>query len=367
VKIARLIAANIAVTFFLALAAQAQTPSVIAIRAGHLFDSKSGKLLNNQVILVKEEKILAVGAADTIQIPPDAQIIDLTKNTVLPGLMEAGADTIEHALELDQKTADLIKKKGLHLELTAYHYSLSDYTARDAKSTGGKYSLEALREKSGRLAISRGLKISFGSGVGPFPMSVSKTIPIHGSVHNIFVTPDDRYAVTGSIEAKIATVIDLRSEQVAWEIKFDGGVRPIAFEAYPDGSTKRMFVQLNDVNGFAVVDFAKHKEVARILFPKDQERFGAAEQRQRTPSHGIRVSPDGRVLWVNSTLSNATYKYSLPDLKLVGFCELPLVYPANRPVAGAVPDWIAIVHIARRGRSDLRQRCDFPQAATSYP
>ena len=31
------------------------------------------------------------------------------------------------------------------------------------------YSLEAMREKSGRLAISRGLKISFGSGVGPFP------------------------------------------------------------------------------------------------------------------------------------------------------------------------------------------------------
>jgi YVTN family beta-propeller protein len=173
-------------------------------------------------------------------------------------------------------------------------------------------------------------------------LSVSKTIPIHGSVHNVFVTPDDRYAVTGSIEAKIATVIDLHSEQVAWEIKFDAGVRPMAFETNPDGSTNRMFVQLNDVNGFAVVDFAKHKEVARLLFPKDQGRFGAAEQRQRTPSHGIRVSPDGRALWVNSTVSNATYKYSLPDLKLVGFCELPLVYPANRPAAGAVPDWIAI-------------------------
>lgn len=173
-------------------------------------------------------------------------------------------------------------------------------------------------------------------------LTVSKTIPIHGSVHNVFVTPDDRYAVTGSIEAKIATVIDLRSEQVAWELKFDGGVRPMTFEANPDGSTKRMFVQLNDVNGFAVVDFAKRMEVARILFPKDQARFGAAEQRQRTPSHGIRVSPDGRALWVNSTVSNATYKYSLPDLKLVGFCKLPLVYPANGPAAGAVPDWIAI-------------------------
>jgi YVTN family beta-propeller protein len=116
----------------------------------------------------------------------------------------------------------------------------------------------------------------------------------------------------------------------------------MTFEANPDGSSKRMFVQLSDVNGFAVVDFAKHAEVARILFPTDQARFGKAEQRERTPSHGIRVSPDGRALWVNSTLSNSTYKYSLPELKLVGVCELPLVHPSNGPATGAVPDWIAI-------------------------
>src|SRR5437588_6620370 len=87
----------------------------------------------------------------------------------LRNCVQAGADTIEHAIDLDEPTADLMKKKGLYLELTAYHYSLSEYTLRDAKATGGKYSLEAMREKSGRLAISRGLKISFGSGVGPFP------------------------------------------------------------------------------------------------------------------------------------------------------------------------------------------------------
>src|SRR5258708_24747294 len=32
--------------------------------------------------------------------------------------------------------------------------------------------ISALREKSGRLAISRGVKISFGSGAGPFPHGV---------------------------------------------------------------------------------------------------------------------------------------------------------------------------------------------------
>jgi imidazolonepropionase-like amidohydrolase len=90
----------------------------------------------------------------------------------LRNCIDAGVDTIEHAIELDEATADLIKKKGIYLELTAYHYSLAEYAVRDAKATGGKYSLEALREKSGRLAISRGLKISFGTGVGPFPHGI---------------------------------------------------------------------------------------------------------------------------------------------------------------------------------------------------
>jgi imidazolonepropionase-like amidohydrolase len=343
--------------FLAAFAAQAQGPTVIAIRAGRVFDSKSGKIADNQVILVEGEKITSVGTAESVQMPAGAQVIDLSKATVLPGLIdghthifgfgmddiksagtpfaspindtreyrtllalanaqkdlragfttlrdlmshgggyadvdikrainrgffqgprlqvstmglvatgegilgspevdlprnyqtvdspwaarqavreqihygadwikfhstadyefepdgalrsdptftkeeveaivdeahrhgkktachafggeglrncvEAGSDDIEHALELDEATADQMKKKGIYLELTAYHYSLSEYTVRDAKATDGKYSLEALREKSGRLAIARRLKISFGTGVGPFPHGV---------------------------------------------------------------------------------------------------------------------------------------------------------------------------------------------------
>jgi len=370
--------------------AKAQTGSVIAIRAGHLFDSKSGKLLDNQIVLVKDDKIAAAGPAESVQIPSDAQVIDLSKSTVLPGLIdghthvfgfgldgiksggppfaspindtreyrtmlalanaqkdlragfttvrdlmshgggyadvdikkainrgyfqgprmqvstmglvatgegilgspevnlprnyqtvdgpwaarqavreqihygadwikfhatadyefepdgalnsdptftkeevlaivdeahrhgkkaachafggeglrncvEAGADTIEHAIELDEATADLMKKKGIYLELTAYHYSLSDYTARDAKSTGGKYSLQALREKSGRMAISRGVKISFGSGVGPFP---------HGTQAAEF-TYLVKYGMSPSQAIQAATTV--AAEMMGWQ------------------------------------------------------------------------------------------------------------------------------------------------------
>src|SRR5207248_6425065 len=58
-----------------------------------------------------------------------------------------------------------------------------------------------------------------------------KTIPVDGSVHNVYVTPDGKYAVSGSIENKAATVVDLQTERVAWEVKFDCAVRPMAFSS----------------------------------------------------------------------------------------------------------------------------------------
>ncbi len=168
----------------------------------------------------------------------------------------------------------------------------------------------------------------------------TKSISVDGSVHNIFVTPDGKYAVSGSIENKAATVIDLSTEKTAWEVKFDRGVRPMTFEANPDGSTRRIFVQLSGVNGFAVVDFASRKEVARIVLPEQPGGFGSAEERLGTPSHGIGVAPDGKALWVNSTVANAIFKYSLPDLQLLGYCPLPVQQPPNRAALGAVPEWI---------------------------
>jgi YVTN family beta-propeller protein len=135
-------------------------------------------------------------------------------------------------------------------------------------------------------------------------------------------------------------VIDLSTEKAAWEVKFDRGVRPMAFEANPDGSTHRIFVQLSGFNGFAIVDFGSRKELARIPLPGQPNGFGSAEERLGTPSHGIGVAPDGKSLWVNSTVANAVFKYSLPGLQLAGYCALPVQQPANRTPLGVVPEWI---------------------------
>src|SRR5262249_61601436 len=60
---------------------------IVAIRAGHLFDSHSGNLLDNQVVLVHGERIAEVGSA--IQIPSGATIIELGSATLLPGMIDA--------------------------------------------------------------------------------------------------------------------------------------------------------------------------------------------------------------------------------------------------------------------------------------
>jgi YVTN family beta-propeller protein len=190
-------------------------------------------------------------------------------------------------------------------------------------------------------------------------LTLAKTIPINRSIHNIYVTPDGKYAVAGSIESKSATVIDLQTEQVAWEVKFDNGVRPMAFDTNPDNSTRRIFVQLSNLNGFAVVDFARHAEVARIKFPDHPAGYGTAEVRLNTPSHGIGVAPNGRSLWVGSTVANAVFEYSLPDLKLVGYCSMPNVYPPNHAPTGSVPEWITftpdskLVYVSNSGASSI--------------
>ena len=169
-------------------------------------------------------------------------------------------------------------------------------------------------------------------------MKLEKTIPVRGRLHNVYVTPDQKYAVAGSVAQKRLVVVDLKTEEVAWDMDFDQGVRPMAIEKGPDGSTSRVFVQLSNLNGFAVVDFAKHQEVQRVKLPDGP--YGKAEWRLGTPSHGIGVAPDGKTLWVNSVLANAIFEYSLPDLKLLGHAALPEVEPKGRAATGSVPEWI---------------------------
>ena len=168
----------------------------------------------------------------------------------------------------------------------------------------------------------------------------TKSILVKGRLHNIYTTPDGKHLITGSIPGKLLTVIDLEQEVPIWELSFDLGVRPMTIEANPDGSTRRIFIQLSDTNGFAVVDFAARKEVARITLPLTKTEFATDAGRQTSPSHGIGVSPDNKTLWVTSIPNNAVFVYSLSDLKLIGEVPLPTRTIAGHGQISSVPNWV---------------------------
>jgi len=62
---------------------------VTAIRAGHLFDSKTGQMLTKQVVVLSGERITDLGPEGQVKIPAGAQVMDLSQATVLPGLIDA--------------------------------------------------------------------------------------------------------------------------------------------------------------------------------------------------------------------------------------------------------------------------------------
>ena len=94
----------------LLIPAAAQTT---AIRAGKLIDPDSGTVLTNQTILIRDNKIEAVG--NNLTIPSNAKIIDLSKMTVLPGLIDCHTHLADGAH--DSEPMGVFRKTAAELAL----------------------------------------------------------------------------------------------------------------------------------------------------------------------------------------------------------------------------------------------------------
>jgi imidazolonepropionase-like amidohydrolase len=86
---------------------------VTAIRAGHLVDPDSGTVLADQVILIRDSKIEKVGKG--IDVPVKATIIDLSRMTVLPGLIDCHTHVADGAH--DGEPMGQFKKTGAQVVL----------------------------------------------------------------------------------------------------------------------------------------------------------------------------------------------------------------------------------------------------------
>jgi YVTN family beta-propeller protein len=175
-----------------------------------------------------------------------------------------------------------------------------------------------------------------------------KSIRTEGGIHNTYVTPDGKFVVAGSIPGRKITVIDQHTEEILWTVPTADGVRPMAFETNPDGSTRRIFVQLSNFNGFLTVDFATHAVVDKISVPEAPPGEKVTEGLQGAPAHGLAVTPDRKSLAVLSKMNSRVYFYTLPDLKVSGEVKV-----------GHHPDWLtftpdgARLYVANAGSNSV--------------
>jgi YVTN family beta-propeller protein len=211
----------------------------------------------------------------------------------------------DHALEVaDAKTMEVIKK-----------IPLSGRPNNIAISPDGRRVYVGIRQKVGD-------NPGVADVIDTASLTKVKSIRTEGPVHNLYVTPDGKNVVAGDATGNgYVSVLDTQADAPAWSVKLGSNIRPMAISKNADGSTRSVFVQIGDYNGFVVVDFKTRKEVARIEHPK------LAPGRTAIPtgsseSHGIGVTPDQKTLVVCSRLNNSLYSYSLPDLKVSGTANL---------------------------------------------
>lgn len=163
-------------------------------------------------------------------------------------------------------------------------------------------------------------------------------------VHNVYVTPDGENIVAGTFGGKgNLDVFDADTRERVFQYYAPRnsynpleGVRPIAFDTNPDGSTRNMYVQLSRFHGFTIVDFADRREVGRFLLPSVPESEQDDPPFNDAPAHGIGVSPDQKTLWVCSRLNGRVYGYSLEDMSLIADIKV-----------GSHPDWLTFTPDSR--------------------
>src|SRR5215510_16186235 len=93
-----------AIGSFIQMAPSAQTQSTAAkppetvylLKPAHVFDGESAQLHNDWVVLVRGQKIEAVGPASSVNVPAGAKVIDLPGLTLMPGLIEAHSHVLLH-------------------------------------------------------------------------------------------------------------------------------------------------------------------------------------------------------------------------------------------------------------------------------
>jgi imidazolonepropionase-like amidohydrolase len=179
------------------------TPAHVAIRAGRLIDGRGGPPVANAIILIDGDRITAVGPG--LAIPAGARVIDLSRYTVLPGLIDAHTHVTSQPRDYYE---DLFRRSPIDVAVNAHVYA--------------KRTLEAgfttIRDVGSSEFIDVALRNAINRGDIPGPRIQAATLAVGSTGGHNDVSGFSPYIKFGSFSGVADGVDDIR-KLVRFEVK----------------------------------------------------------------------------------------------------------------------------------------------------
>jgi len=201
-------------------AQQAPAKGTVVIRAARLIDGSGAAPVQNGIIVVTDDRIVAVGASGSVSVPANARIIDLGDATLLPGFIDA------HTHLTMQFDKDYYH--GFYNRLMRFPAEQAMYAAMYAKRT-----LEAgfttVRNVGAEDFVDVGLRNAINAGVaeGPRILTAVHGVGSPGGHFDDYAFPPDRVKPWGPIEGICSGPEECR-EAVRYQMKWGADVIKIA-------------------------------------------------------------------------------------------------------------------------------------------